>query len=124
MNLIVGDYFQADSQVLQLTDSAADLITWMRSKKIVLALLRQSQLEAKTRALTVLRAVLTRWTSHFRAYERLIEIQNSLRAIVYQDEARSEDAKKIITGDAKAKSKAIDMCNLIKTPAFWIALAR
>ena len=124
INLIVGDYFKADSNILQITDQAGDLITWMRSKKIVLALLRQNQIESKARVITVLRAIITRWTCHFRAYERLIEIQTHLRAIAYQDETRLNDEKKIITGDTRAKARATEMCNLIKTPVFWVSLAR
>jgi hypothetical protein len=87
INLVVGDYFKADSNILSITDQAGDLITWVRSKKIVLALLRQNQLEANARVLTVLRAILTRWTGHFHSYERLVEIQTHLHAIIYQDEA-------------------------------------
>lgn len=109
---------------MSVTDKAGDLVTWTRSKKIVLALLRQNQIEAKARVITVLRAVITRWTCHFCSYERLVEIQVHLRAIAYQDEAQPNSEKKIITGDAKAKAKASEMCDLIKSSVFWVSLAR
>jgi hypothetical protein len=109
---------------LSVTDKAGDLIAWARSKKIVLALLRQNQIEAKAQVITVLRAVITRWTCHFCSYERLIKIQVHLRAISYQDDARSNSEKKIIQGDAKAKAKASKMCDLIKSSVFWVSLVR
>ena len=96
----------------------------MRSKKIVLALLRQSQIAANGHVLTVLRAIITRWTAHFHAYDRLLLIQEHLRIIVYQDAALSSNLKKIVQGDARAKARAAEMCELIKTAVFWTFLAR
>ncbi|KAF9521351.1 hypothetical protein CPB83DRAFT_778882, partial [Crepidotus variabilis] len=68
--------------------------------------------------------VLTRWTSHFWAYERLLLVQSHLRTIMYADEAMAPAAKKIVAGEASAKVKAAKMSGLIKDNTFWIALAR
>jgi hypothetical protein len=39
VNLVVGDYFRSGIDVLDFTDLANTLITWLRSKTLVLALL-------------------------------------------------------------------------------------
>ena len=122
--MVVADYFKADSEIFKHTDKAGDLITWLRSKVIVLALLRENQLKTSGKTLAILRAILTRWTAHLRAYERLLLTQKNLVAIVYEDEARDSDSKLIVTGDAKAKTKSREMCEIIKDSSFWHALAR
>jgi len=120
----VGDYFKADSPLLRYTDKASELITWLRSKTLVLGLLAKNQKETGSSTLAILRAILTRWTAHLRAYERLLTVRPNLVSIVYQDEARPEKDKLIITGERKAKEKAKEMCDLIKNSIFWNSLAR
>ena len=118
INLVVGDYFAEKTDILKYTDGASDLITWLRSKTIVLGLLKEAQLTANKIPVAVIRAVLTRWTCHLRSYERLLILQPSLKAIVYTDESKDEKSKLIITGDAKAKAKSTEMCILIKQDLF------
>lgn len=121
---MVGDYFKSGTSVLEFTDDATDLIGWLRSKTLLLALLRAAHMEATGVTKAVIRAVLTRWTSHFLAYRRLLELQPSLVAIVYADEAREPSQRKIIIGDAKAKAKSRSMIAIIKNPLFWHAITR
>lgn len=90
----------------------------------MLALLENHQTNAKKPALSVIRAVLTRWTCHLRAYERLLLLRPHLLGIVIDDEARDDKDKLIITGDAKSKRKSEEMCDLIKNDRFWKALTR
>jgi hypothetical protein len=125
INLVVGDYFKfAAEDVLVYTDKASELITWLRSKTLVLALLRTAQMNATGHAKAVIRAVITRWTAHFQAYRRLLELKSTLTSIVYADEARPDNQKLIVTGDAKAKSKSKAMTDVIKDPQFWVGIAR
>lgn len=124
INLVVGDYFGVNSFILEYTEKASELITWLRSKTIVLGLLNQNQRETNSRILTILRAMLTRWTSHLRAYERLNLVRRNLVSIAYQDEARFPQDKLIVTGDARAKAKSQEMLNLIKNEVFWHSLTR
>lgn len=112
------------SALFKYTDEAGKLITWLRSKTLVLALLRENQIKTTGTTLAILRAILTRWTAHLRAYERLLTAQRNLVAIVYEDEARPPNDKLIVTGDAKSKTTARAMCEVIKNPVFWHALAR
>ena len=73
-NLIVGDFFKSDTEFLQYTDKATELIGWLRGKTYILALLREVQQTNSLHVLAVIRAVLTRWTAHYLAYRRLLEI--------------------------------------------------
>ena len=75
-------------------------------------------------AKTIIRAVLTRWTAHFQAYRRLLELQALLISICSADAARVPVKKQLVTGDAKAKRHARKMISVIMDPLFWHAIAR
>lgn len=104
---------------------ATVLITWLRSKTIVLSHLRQLRVEAGLTALSVIRAILTWWMAHYMAYRRLLELEAQLRLLIAQDENRRPAEKIVISGDAKAKAKARRMAKLItEEPLFWHNIAR
>jgi len=124
INLVVGDYFKSATTALDYTDMANELITWLRSKTLVLALIRQTQEESTGRPLAVICAVLTHWTAHYQAYRRLLMLHATLVAIVSVDATRMEANKKVITGDRKAKEHAHRMVGIIMNPIFWHAIAR
>ncbi|KAJ3824934.1 ribonuclease H-like domain-containing protein [Lentinula raphanica] len=115
INLIVGDYFsKSNAADLHFTDQATDLITWLRSKTLILSHLAKA----------VIRAVLTRWTAHYLAFVRLIELREKLLELVYRDAAQPDEKKRIMkTGNAQAQKKAVEMISLIKNEAFWEALS-
>jgi hypothetical protein len=54
VNLVVSDYFRSPINVLRYTDIENELITWLRSKTLVLALLQKAQLDTTGTALTVI----------------------------------------------------------------------
>lgn len=123
---MVGDYFKSKVEALEFADQASDLIGWLRSKTLVLALLRdvQKSLPGATNSeiKTVIRAVLTRWTMHYQSYRRLRELHTVVIMVVDLDENRHEPQRLVITGDAKAKAKARAMVRLIRDQNFWHAL--
>ncbi|KAI0782452.1 hypothetical protein BC629DRAFT_1289429, partial [Irpex lacteus] len=122
--LIVGDYFKCKADILDYAPRAEQVITWLRSKTYVLALLRNIQERVNPGAppLSVVRAVLTRWTSHYLAYRRLLRLQPYLMTMIAQDEAGKES--QIITGTAAAKAKAIEIISHLKDSDFWRAIER
>ncbi|KAJ6612743.1 hypothetical protein B0H10DRAFT_1807010, partial [Mycena sp. CBHHK59/15] len=122
INLIVGDYFKSDSPVLMFSKHADDLIKWLRSKTYVLALISAVQESSSGCIMSVIRAVLTRWTTHYLAYQRLLELRPALESIVITDSMHPK--LDLIKGDTKAKAKAKRMMALIKNVSFWHALAR
>ncbi len=98
------------------------MIAWLRSKTYVLALLRDIQLRINpgSAPLTIIRAVLTRWTSHFLAYRRLLQLRYTIMTMVQQDELLSES--QIITGNAAAQGKAREVISYLQRDGFWNAL--
>lgn len=93
---------------------ATQLITWLRSKSRVLSYL----------PLSVLRAVLTRWTAHYMAYRRLLQLNTKLRSLALADLDLASEAERIfITGDAAAQRKAREMVEIIQNSAFWHNIA-
>jgi len=124
VNLVVGDYFRSGIDVLDFTDLANALITWLWSKTLILALLRNAQLETTGTALAIIRAVLMRWTAHYQAYKCLLELKATLQMLVSAEAAQPESKKMIITGDKKAKDHATEMLNVIMNSTFWHAIAR
>ena len=71
----------------------------------------------------VIRAVLTRWTMHYQAFRRLGELRDVINVVIRDDERKPVKDRNLITGNTRAKAKAAEMVNLIKTSAFWDALA-
>lgn len=114
INLIVGDFFKSKAVDLKYADIATDLITWLRSKTLILNHL----------TLAVLRAVLTRWTAHYVAFSRLVQLKPSLLSLVYADIAKPDKEKIIVIGNKQAKEKANAMIDVIKNEAFWAAITR
>jgi hypothetical protein len=122
---VVGDYFKSKAEALEFTDEISDLIAWLRSKTLILALLRDVQMAllGGTGIKAVIRAVLTRWTMHYLAYRRLRELRNVIITVVEDDERKPIKDSQVVTGDTKAKEKARKMVKVIKNPRFWNALS-
>jgi hypothetical protein len=123
VNLVVGDYFWSLINVLLYTEIANELITWLQSKTLILALLRKAQLDTMLTALAVIQAVLTRWTAHYQAYKRLLELQGALQMLVSAEKAWPDLKKLIATGERKAKDHANNMMEVITDSTFWRAIA-
>lgn len=77
-----------------------------------------------TLGLSVLRAVLTRWTSHYLAYCRLADLHLALQTVVTNDERLPAPQQCVIIGDARAKEKARRMVKTILDGRFWTAISR
>jgi len=121
---VVGNYLACETIFITISRDASELITWLRSKTFVLALIRETQTSLRKTAFAVLRIVITRWTAHFLAYRRLLELHQSLEIIVTQEENRPDNEKLIIKGRREAKEHSRKMMKLIQNSVFWHALAR
>ena len=64
--------------------------SWLRGKTYVLALLHDVQQTNSLHVLAVIRAVLIRWTAHYLAYRRLLEIRLSLQSLDEKLELRNQ----------------------------------
>ncbi|GJF00972.1 hypothetical protein PsYK624_172760 [Phanerochaete sordida] len=123
INLIVGDYLnKCGAEFLVQAKKADEIITWLRSKTFVLALLRDIQVRARGKSLAIIRAVITRWIAHYLAYRRLLEVRTDLQALVAEDQARI--TSQLVTGNRAAKTKAEEVIGIIRSDEFWHSLAR
>lgn len=124
INLVVVNYFHVPGAVVLLGygEAATELITWLRSKTFVLAKIRDIQIANNNSVVSVRRAVITRWTSHYSAYERLLKLRLALEMMVTQDDER--DISDIVTGKRPAREKAREMLARVRDGNFWHNLAR
>ncbi|EKM52734.1 uncharacterized protein PHACADRAFT_198783 [Phanerochaete carnosa HHB-10118-sp] len=77
------------AKFLEASAEADQVIRWLRSKTQVLAILRKVQEEQGVSSpLTVIRAVLTCWISHYLAYRCLLDLKNWITQVVSQDRGR------------------------------------
>ncbi|KAI9063901.1 hypothetical protein FKP32DRAFT_1564653 [Trametes sanguinea] len=124
INLIVGDYLECKSLLLDVADDAEELITWLRKRTLVLARLRGVQAQNGRTAAAVIRPVKTRWTSHYLAFKRLLELQPAIAAILAEDQLRGESTFMAGLTKADAKAKARRMMELMNNGTFWHSLTR
>jgi len=124
INLVVGNYLACETLFVRISRKASELISWLRGRTSVLALIQQAQQSLNKAAVSILRIVLTRWTAHFLAYSHLLELRHALEIIVIQEENRPDDQKLIVKGKREAKEQARKMMKLIQNPVFWHSIAR
>lgn len=125
INRVVYDYFAQPSTSILLgyADTATELITWLRSKTFVLGLIRAIQARnVSSKLLAIIRAVLTRWTAHYLAFKRLLELRWVLEQMLRDDRGAHES--QIVIGTSDAKAKARKMFSVIEDSAFWHNLLR
>ncbi|KAF5353370.1 hypothetical protein D9756_007868 [Leucocoprinus leucothites] len=122
INLVVSDYFKCGCDFLEYTDMAKSLITWIQSRTMLLGLIQEEQIRQNKRPTTIIRPVLTRWTAHLHAYERLLDTEGVLTAVVATEMGKADADRLFVTGSGKSKEKAISMINIIQNPIFWLNL--
>ncbi|KAJ6632431.1 hypothetical protein B0H10DRAFT_1938054 [Mycena sp. CBHHK59/15] len=106
INLIVGDYFKANSVYMAFVDQAVELISWLRSKTLVLALIQEAQEGLGERPSAIIRAVITCWTAHYQAFRQLQQVQSALTAMIEKEmKAISGKAAEVCKGTAQNCTK-------------------
>ncbi|OBZ67907.1 hypothetical protein A0H81_12375 [Grifola frondosa] len=120
INLVVGDYFKTKINFVKVMDDALEIVKWFNNHSRALGLLRKEQTLRFGIALMLILPVLTRWTSHYLAATRLLDIQEAIRVLV----AGSRQLLIECVGEkADAVRKANEILNLIALPSFWDDLA-
>ena len=95
------------------------LIKFFRSHDRILAMLHQEMDLTGQKRLALLRPVLTRWTSHFQACRRLIEVEKAMRALLIR---RREDILATVTKEKEKGNSANSILKVIEDEAFWARL--
>ncbi|KAK7042800.1 ribonuclease H-like domain-containing protein [Favolaschia claudopus] len=129
--LILGDYFKVYPYAAEIAEQATGLIAWINNHGKVRKIFDNSQAQLSTDrlgfvlVLAYLVANLTRWTTHFIAFVRLISLQEALQFAVLQSRgaiiaaqvgaAKSTEAQKL-------REEAEYFCDLIRDSSFWNGL--
>ncbi|KAI0363606.1 hypothetical protein BV20DRAFT_1007124, partial [Pilatotrama ljubarskyi] len=120
VDLVVRNYFGSKARLFTCTKQADELIKWLRSRTYLLALLRDIQDGLpgfSGPAKTVIRGVLTRWTSHYLAYHRLLELFSALQVLCHHPGLYE-------SGDEDSHAKTRSMIPIIQDPLFWHSITR
>lgn len=81
-------------------------------------MLKKIREDGNKRYLTVIRPVLTRWTSHYHSLKRLIELKDAIKYLV------ADPTDQTITGsDRRSREKANAMTVIIRSEDFWKSIA-
>lgn len=112
-----------NEEAAETAEEATDLISWILNHGKVQSIFNEVQAEIFGKVLTFLVANLTRWGTHFVAFDRLWDLKDSLRRGVI---SRREDIISAQVGAEKTRQKkqkleddAIVHCELIDNGGFW-----
>ncbi|KXN88697.1 hypothetical protein AN958_06241, partial [Leucoagaricus sp. SymC.cos] len=104
---------------------ATNLITWLRSKTLILGLIQKTQEENNKSATGVIQPVLTRWTSHLRVFQCLLDLRGVLQHILSADCIQPREQQLIYNiSDERGKHKLTEMDKLVMNENFWTRLAQ
>ncbi|KAI0762362.1 hypothetical protein C8Q74DRAFT_1206355, partial [Fomes fomentarius] len=112
---VIHDYFKADTDIFVWTKQADEVIHWICSRNYLLALLLDIQKQLLGNhgpPKTVMRGVLTRWTSYYLAYCRLLELQPVLLTL-------ANDNWIYLSGSADSHEKTRTMIPILRNGLLW-----
>ncbi|KAJ3713245.1 hypothetical protein DFJ43DRAFT_1165259 [Lentinula guzmanii] len=126
-NLCVVDYFKVNADAKDLSEKAVDLIGWINNHNRVRCIFNDVQLEQTKNILTYLVAVITRWTTHLTAFQRLKDLKQPLRAAAL---TRREDIIRAQVGAERSGPRmmelteaAVEQLDVIDNSEFWKGLS-
>ncbi|KAI0776273.1 hypothetical protein BD413DRAFT_470158 [Trametes elegans] len=120
VDLVVRNYFGCKAPLFECTKQADELIKLLRSRPYLLGILRDIQEGMPGfhgTAKIVIRGVATRWTSHYLAYRRLLELQGALHIL-------ANDPRIYLSGNEESHAKIRSMITIIQNGLFWHSLTR
>ncbi|KAH8101722.1 ribonuclease H-like domain-containing protein [Cristinia sonorae] len=121
LNLVVGDYFKLKLPWMEWVDAATEVIKWFNNHSYALGLLRSQQLLATGKSLVLFLPVLTRWTSHYLAVQRLLALRGFLEACI----ALHKETLISVAGKTRnAREHATKIIEYVKNPVFWESLEK
>jgi hypothetical protein len=122
INLIVGDLFKHVKPMAEIAENAARVIKWFRNHSFALGLLRECQeLELGT-AHALISAVLTRWTAHYCAASRLLDIAKPMVICVVRHEAALLESSGRVNSEGQKAAK--EVFSIVKNAEFWQGLVQ
>ncbi|KAJ3990880.1 hypothetical protein F5050DRAFT_1545347, partial [Lentinula boryana] len=126
-NLCMVDYFKVNADAKDLSEKAVDLIGWINNHNCVRCIFNDVQLEQTKNILTYLVAVITRWTTHLTAFQRLKDLKQPLRAAAL---TRRDDIIRAQVGAERSGPRimelteaAVEQLDVIDNSEFWKGLS-
>ncbi len=123
INLVVGDMLRGVPWIKETLHDALEIVTWFNNHGVALDLFWKEQMLSGDRLvpLALLRPVLTRWTSHFIASDRLLLLEADMRSCVYRHAARIEQS---VGTEADAIARVRAVLDKVRDSQFWANLRR
>lgn len=119
--MIVGDIFKAKGVFVEIIDDAVEVIKWFNNHSRALGLLKKVQLAKIGKILALLKPVLTRWTSHYLAIRRLVQLEIPFKQLLLD---HSHDL--LLAGGRKReeKERAEYILEVLGGYGFWANLRK
>ena len=118
---MVGDFLKHDKDMAATIEDANTVTKWFRNHSYALGLLRRCQEEEYGTILALIVAVITRWTAHYCAAARLLEISKALLVCVVRYD--TELVESAGSANSEARKSAAEVISIVKNPNFWKKLA-
>lgn len=119
--MIVGDIFKAKGVFVEIIDDAVEVIKWFNNHSRALGLLKKVQLAKIGKILALIKPVLTRWTSHYLAIRRLVQLEIPFKQLLldhYHDLLLAGGRKR------EEKERAEDVLEILGGYGFWANLRK
>ncbi|KAF7368096.1 DUF659 domain-containing protein [Mycena sanguinolenta] len=124
--LMLGDYLSVNERAAEVAEWATDLIYWIIGHDRVRKIFDDAQYTKNLKVMVYLIANVTRWTTHYLAFQRLLHLKTAIRyaAFVYRDEiiAAQVGAKKNRKAIDKMTDAATKQLDMIENTEFWASL--
>ncbi|GLB45662.1 hypothetical protein LshimejAT787_2500540 [Lyophyllum shimeji] len=111
INLIVGDIFKVKNAFVRCMEGAIEVIKWFNNHSRALGKLKDVQRQKFQKVWCLILPVLTRWTSHYLAIRRLLELEIAFKQLLLDD----KDDVLLCAGDKReAKDKAEEVIGILE----------
>ncbi|CAB4430177.1 unnamed protein product [Rhizophagus irregularis] len=125
-NLIVGEIFKESPNLINASEKAIQIITYLNRSVYFMARLRDEQKIKYNKYLALLLSCATRWNSHYHCYFSLIRTKAALKVLIskyapeefdQEDEAIYHSGKEDETRNNK--TLPLDICKTIDNDIWW-----
>ena len=125
--LTLGDYFKESPEATKTAEQATDLLGWLLNHQRVRSIFDDAQaLRNNGKVLVYLVANLTRWTTHYTAFRRLLDLKTPIRHAVVLSRDDIVAAQVGVEHNAgkrlKLTNTANTQCDVIESAEFWNSL--
>ncbi|KAJ7903186.1 ribonuclease H-like domain-containing protein [Mycena leptocephala] len=124
--LMLGDYFAINDIASDVAEQATEAIQWISGHDRVKKIFDDAQFAKNFTILVYLMANITRWNTHYIAFQRLISLKIPIRHAIYlqreeivRAQVGAEKNKKAI---AKITAAVNKQCDVLESNEFWTSL--